>query len=77
MRGPFGGLTRAMEKFPHEIGCTEETKSVIDQSAWPPSSIEIDERSDKELRQGFIGPLLQRVGWRAVKTSNRCPSLLP
>ena len=48
-----------MEKFPHEIGCTEETKSVIDQSAWPPSSIEIDERSDKELRQGFIGPLLQ------------------
>ena len=65
-----------MEKFLHEIGCTEETKSVIDQSSWPPSSIEIDERSDKELRQDFIGPLLQRVGWRAVRTSNR-PFLAP
>ena len=68
---------RAIEKFPHEIRCTEEAKSVINQNAWPPSSIEIDERSDKELRQGFIGPLLQWAGWRVVRTSNRCPSLLP
>lgn len=52
---------RAMEQFLHEIGCNEETKNVIDQSAWPPSSIEIDEGSDKELGKALLGPCCS--GW--------------